>query len=202
MEELVSRVRVSEGSFGVAHLASLVLGDLVLGVLLAVLALAVGPARLRDVDLLSARISMRFSVQMCPMTVCEKCVCRRMPERFVRRHRSCNSTLPCPSSNHPRCAAHNVDHAQGAQCILCLLFRICKHASRSQPPSLAIPIHPPITLPHPAGSSFRGRHTAIAHRFGFGGVAYHFDGISVSSKGGEVVEGRRWAWEWLHCYSV
>jgi hypothetical protein len=33
------------------HLASLVLGDLVLGVLLAVLALAVGPARLRDVDL-------------------------------------------------------------------------------------------------------------------------------------------------------
>jgi len=32
-------------------LASLVLGDLVLGVLLAVLALAVGPARLRDVDL-------------------------------------------------------------------------------------------------------------------------------------------------------
>lgn len=36
---------------GVAHLASLVLGDLVLGVLLAVLALAVGPARLRDVDL-------------------------------------------------------------------------------------------------------------------------------------------------------
>lgn len=34
-----------------AHLASLVLGDLVLGVLLAVAALAVGPARLRDVDL-------------------------------------------------------------------------------------------------------------------------------------------------------
>ena len=33
------------------NLASLVLGDLVLGVLLAVLALAVGPARLRDVDL-------------------------------------------------------------------------------------------------------------------------------------------------------
>ena len=33
------------------YLASLVLGDLVLGVLLAVLALAVGPARLRDVDL-------------------------------------------------------------------------------------------------------------------------------------------------------
>ena len=33
------------------NLASLVLGDLVLGVLLALLALAVGPARLRDVDL-------------------------------------------------------------------------------------------------------------------------------------------------------
>ena len=33
------------------NLASLVLGDLVLRVLLAVLALAVGPARLRDVDL-------------------------------------------------------------------------------------------------------------------------------------------------------
>ena len=33
------------------NLASLVLGDLVLGVLLAVLALAVSPARLRDVDL-------------------------------------------------------------------------------------------------------------------------------------------------------
>lgn len=48
---LVSWVRGSDGLFGVAHLASLVLGDLVLGVLLAVLALAVGPARLRDVDL-------------------------------------------------------------------------------------------------------------------------------------------------------
>ena len=38
-------------SWEVSHLAGLVLGDLVLGVLLALLALAVGPARLRDVDL-------------------------------------------------------------------------------------------------------------------------------------------------------
>jgi len=49
---LVSRIR--SGNFEgleVSHLAGLVLGNLVLGVLLALLALAVGPARLRDVDL-------------------------------------------------------------------------------------------------------------------------------------------------------
>lgn len=49
---LVYRASESGGPGWVgAHLASLVLGDLVLGVLLALLALAVGPARLRDVDL-------------------------------------------------------------------------------------------------------------------------------------------------------
>jgi len=48
---LVLRVRGCLVVVEASHLASLVLGDLVLGVLLAVLALAVGPARLRDVDL-------------------------------------------------------------------------------------------------------------------------------------------------------
>ena len=45
------------GAFGYVHLASLVLGDLVLGVLLALLALAVGPAGFRNVDLVGERIS-------------------------------------------------------------------------------------------------------------------------------------------------
>lgn len=48
---------VRTGKFGYVHLASLVLGDLVLGVLLALLALAVGPAGFRNVDLVGERIS-------------------------------------------------------------------------------------------------------------------------------------------------
>jgi hypothetical protein len=44
-------------TFGYVHLASLVLGDLVLGVLLALLALAVGPAGFRNVDLVEESIS-------------------------------------------------------------------------------------------------------------------------------------------------
>jgi hypothetical protein len=48
---LVCDPEVVKSCLLLTHLASLVLGDLVLGVLLAVLALAVGPARLRNVDL-------------------------------------------------------------------------------------------------------------------------------------------------------
>ena len=46
---------VGTGAFGYVHLASLVLGDLVLGVLLALLALAEGPAGFRNVDLVGEK---------------------------------------------------------------------------------------------------------------------------------------------------
>lgn len=96
------------------------------------------------------------------------------------------------SSPRARCAMHLMPPLLNLQSCTPII-------SPSQPSNL----HPSsIIPPHPSGSSSRGRYTSIAHRFGFGGVAYHFDGISVSSKGGEVVEGRRWAWELLHCYSV
>ena len=140
----------------------------------------------------------------CAVCMCEKCVCRRMSEWFVRRHRSCNSALRCPSSNYPKHAVENVEptrkmrNASYASSSESAIMHP-NHLSQASP---AISIHTPSSLHISSGSSSRGRHTSIAHRFGFRGVAYHFDGISVSSKGGEVVEGRRWAWEMLHCYSV
>lgn len=58
-----------------ADLACLVLGDSVLGVLLAVLALAVGPAGFWNVDLIKSKVSV-----VCPISV--RCACALLFHRI------------------------------------------------------------------------------------------------------------------------
>jgi hypothetical protein len=59
-----SGASTSERKGSVSHLASLVLGDLVLGVLVALPALAVGPAGFGNVDLFARDIRELLSVRM------------------------------------------------------------------------------------------------------------------------------------------
>lgn len=87
---------------GAAHLASLVLGDSVLGVLPALLALAVGPAGFRDVDLseihrqLTEPQIVRVAIVRSPPRTpqFQQVFGRSVVETFVAAERN------CPSSQH------------------------------------------------------------------------------------------------------
>lgn len=81
------------GEHGAADLACLVLGDSVLGVLLAVLALAVGPAGFWNVDLMKSKGSV-----VCPKSV--RCACALLFHRTLE--------LPIQSLEQIQCIRHVV----------------------------------------------------------------------------------------------
>lgn len=72
------------GEHGAADLACLVLGDSVLGVLLAVLALAVGPAGFWNVDLIKSK-----GLVVCPVSV--RCACALFFHRMQEHPSSLSS---------------------------------------------------------------------------------------------------------------
>lgn len=185
---LVSRLRVVGSSLGVSHLASLVLGDLVLGVLLAVLALAVGPARLRDVDLWAQDYQSACSrCEFVDRCVCEECVCGGIVHREVATAAQLQRPSARPSilrGKHPEHATFITNRRIVRRHLQCA---ICKHIF----PLSRIVIWPPsFFLHHSSTSSGTVLAADTLDRTHFGSrQALTILTVFRSSKGGEVVVG-------------
>lgn len=172
-----------------AHLASLVLGDLVLGVLLAVAALAVGPARLRDVDLWAQKYQSECSCCNSPTRACADSVCAEVSFRCgVATAVPFQHPKTFPSIPQDMPARHASYIADRRTVWQYSFFAVRKHVSLflSQPilqgstTLSSLPTHGP-------------SQQTLFHRTHFGlGRSLTILTVFRSSKGGEVVEGR-WA---------